>query len=122
MLSASERDDLHQEVCRQLSDFHTEEASTDTGEGPMPKKAAVHFDKWENLPLVNARDEVEVYSTQNHVMRDDRDVRWREHHLTYPKLGILACGILAIPASSSSSERNLHTHPHNPHKHTKHTI
>ena len=41
-------------------------------------------------------------------MQDDRDVLgwWREHHVTYPKLGVLARGILAIPASSSSSERN----------------
>ena len=31
MLSASERDDLHQEVRRQLRDHHTEEASTDPG-------------------------------------------------------------------------------------------
>ena len=106
MLSASKRDDLHQEVCRQLSDLRTEETSTGTGEGPAPKKAAVHIKEWENLPLANAGDEVEVY-TQNHTMWDDRDVLgwWREHHLTYPKHGVFARGILAIPASSSS-ERN----------------
>jgi len=108
MLSSSERDNLLQEVRRQLSDipFHTQETAT---EGPAPKKAAVDFDdEWENVPVADATDEVEMYSTQNHTMQDDRDVLgwWSDHQLNYPKLSVLARGILAIPASSSSSERN----------------
>ncbi|XP_034723265.1 zinc finger BED domain-containing protein RICESLEEPER 1-like [Etheostoma cragini] len=105
MLSSSERDNLHLEVRRQLSDLHTEEATT---EGPAPKKAAVDFEEWENVPVADATDKVKMYSTHNHAMQDDRDVLgwWRDQQLNYPKLSVLARGILAIPASSSSSERN----------------
>ncbi|CAM4554540.1 unnamed protein product [Leuciscus chuanchicus] len=106
MLSSSERENLHLEVRRQLSDLRTEEATT---EGPAPKKAAVDFEEWENVPVAaDATDEVEKYSTQNHAMQDDRDVLgwWRDQQLNYPKLSVLARGIRAIPASSSSSERN----------------
>lgn len=58
--------------------------------------------------MANATDEVEMYLTQNHAMQDDCDVLgwWRDQQLNYPKLSVLARGILAIPASSSSSERN----------------
>ncbi|KAK7130430.1 hypothetical protein R3I93_019921 [Phoxinus phoxinus] len=107
MLSFSETDDLHQEIQRQLSDLRvrTEETAT---EGPAPKKAAVDFEEWENVPVADVTDEVEMYSTQNHTMQDDRDVLgwWSDHQLNYPKLSVLARSILAIPASSSSSERN----------------
>ncbi|KAL0162267.1 hypothetical protein M9458_041663 [Cirrhinus mrigala] len=105
MFSSSERDNLHLEVRRQLKDLHNIE---EAAEGPAPKKAAVDFEEWENVPVADATDEVERYSTHNHAMQDDRDVLgwWRDQQLNYPKLSVLARGILAIPASSSSSERN----------------
>ncbi|KAL0174601.1 hypothetical protein M9458_030569 [Cirrhinus mrigala] len=105
MLSSSERDNLHLEVRRQLKDLHNIE---EAAEGPAPKKAAVDFEEWENVPVADATDEVERYSTHNHAMQDDRDVLgwWRDQQLNYPKLSVLTRGILAIPASSSSSERN----------------
>ncbi|XP_035860063.1 carbamoyl-phosphate synthase [ammonia], mitochondrial-like [Sander lucioperca] len=93
-------------LVEQLNDILTEAATE--GEGPAPKKAAVDFEEWENVPVADAAaaDEVEKYSTRNHAMQDDRDVLgwWRDQHLNYPKLSVLARGILAIPASSSSND------------------
>lgn len=110
MLSASDRDDLQLEVRRQLAELHAEEeAASSSSEGPAPKKAAAgDFDDWENVPVPVGTDEVGMYSSENHVMQDERDLLgwWRVQQHKYPKLSVLARGILAIPASSSSSERN----------------
>ena len=112
------------EVRKQLSDINNndtdaevgpeEDGDAATGDGPpAPKRAQVDvdFEDWDNVPVDNVIDEVELYSTRNHKMKDEKDVLgwWQENHHSYPKLAILARGILAIPASSSSSERNFST-------------
>ena len=90
-----------------------EDVEGDGGGPPAPKRAQMdaEFDDWDNVPEDNVIDEVELYSTRNHQMKDVDDVLgwWKDNHHTYPKLAILARSILSIPASSSSSERNFST-------------
>lgn len=83
------------EVRRQLSDINInnntgeEEGGAATGEdgGPAPKRASSDFEDWANLPVDNTVDEVDLYSTRNHEMKDEKDVLgwWREHHGSYKK-------------------------------------
>lgn len=57
----------------------------------------------------NVRDEVESYANENVRLTEDFDVMlwWKNNSNKYPKLTKLATKILAIPASSTASERIL---------------
>lgn len=83
--------------------------ATDRGDTPPVRRMDFDLSEWENESVdgLHQKDEVTRYTGQGAVMANDRDLLgwWKMNSEQYPQLANLARSVLAIPASSSKSER-----------------
>ncbi|CAG2173567.1 unnamed protein product [Oppiella nova] len=106
MLSAEEREEVHNEVRALIDSRIAEEDGPGAGAASDPKKSKSDFDEWEDQQD-SEQDELNKYISVQLTTCNEQNILvwWREHQSDFPKLSHLAKWILSIPASVTSLER-----------------
>ncbi|XP_023236853.1 zinc finger protein 618-like [Centruroides sculpturatus] len=105
MISKSEQEEVHNAIRNMISQEKMDSKEDLVNDPEQPeKKPKISFSEWEDNNELN--DEVSNYINLNTVMSDERDLLswWSCKTKIYPGLSKIARSILAIPASSCSTD------------------